>query len=138
MFAPLETALRSHLAGAIPDIPVLGTYDLVDLTQPDSARVAMQVVWLGAGVTDRRRSAIALAHRFVVHIYVDCARARDLDREQATQGMDGVVQRLLSFEPTRLQFGNTQDIPAPEFDGRTLRLSLYLNITDVVRATKEE
>ena len=46
------------------------------------------------------------------------------------------IQRLLAFEPERFNFAEMEDVPAPEYDGRALRLALYFTLQDVAaRAT---
>lgn len=136
MFAAFETALIAHLDGCLPGQPVLDTYSMPDLSGDGAPTMAMQVVWLGAAITGRKRHEVKLAHRFALYLYVDTGRIRDADRATATAAMDTALQRLLAFEPERFNFAEMEDIPAPEYDGRALRLALYFTLQDVAaRAT---
>lgn len=136
MFSALESALITHLADCLPGQPVHDTYDEPDLSGPDSPVCAMQVVWRGAAITGRKRHEVKLAHRFAVFVYVDAGRARPAHRATATNAMHAALQRLLAFEPERFNFAEMEDVPAPEYDGRALRLALYFTLQDVAaRAT---
>ena len=131
MFAPLESALITHLAGCLPGQPVHDTFATLDLASAGAPAVAMQVVWLGAAVAARKRGELKLAHRFALYVYVDAARARPVDRASATAAMQTALGRLLAFEPERYNFAEMDDIPAPDYDGRSMRLALFFTLSDV-------
>ena len=139
MFATLEAALITHLTGCLPGQPVHDTYAVLDLSGAGAPSVGMQVVWLGAAIVARKRHEVKLAHRFALYVYVDTARARPADRAAATAAMQTALGRMLAFEPERFNFAEMDDIPAPEYDGRTLRLALYFSLSDVAsRVTTQE
>lgn len=131
MFAALEAALIAHLDGCLPGHPVHDTYAVPDLSGPGAPSAAMQVVWLGAAIASKKRHELKLAHRFALFVYVDTARARAADRTAATAALQTALARLLAFEPDRFNFAEMEDIPAPDYDGRALRLALYFTLQDV-------
>ena len=49
----------------------------------------------------------------------------------ATSALQTALVRLLAFEPDRYNFAEMDDIPAPDYDGRALRLALYFSLSDV-------
>lgn len=131
MFAALESALIAHLDGCLPGQPVHDTYAVLDLSGAGSPSVAMQVVWMGAAIASKKRHEVKLAHRFGLFVYVETARARATDRAAATSALQTALVRLLAFEPDRFNFAEMDDIPAPDYDGRALRLALYFSLSDV-------
>lgn len=133
MFATLEAAVIDHLAGCLPGQPVHDTYAALDLASPSAPTVAMQVVWLGAVIASAKRHEIKLAHRFALYVYVDTGKARPDDRAAATAALQTALGRLLAFEPDRFNFAEISEIPAPDYDGRALRLALYFSLHDVAR-----
>lgn len=132
MFKPIEEAIQAHLIDCIPGVPVLGTYDVADMTTQSSPRLAMQVIWLGFQPTGQKSKAIRLTHRFAVQVIVDTGRARVTDRAIADAGLKEALSRLLDFEPVRGAKATIEASPAPEFDGRALRLSIFLNLPDMI------
>lgn len=137
MFHDIETALIGRIVGVIPGAPVLGTFDLVDFAEEGAPRIAVQVRWLGFSVEDQATSAAKLMQRFEVAVLVDAARARDVERSAAAEGLTAIVQQLLGFEITRGQrltlAGQT---PPPDFDGFTLRLSVFFSVPGVITASR--
>lgn len=135
MFAATEAALKSHLADVLPGQPVHGTFDEPDMVSQGAPSLAVQVAWLGAGVSDRKRKEIKLAHRWAIYLYVATGRAKEDLTAAASVAMGVALVRMLSFEPERLTFADMEDIPGPSYDGPGLRLALFFTLPDVARAT---
>lgn len=135
MFEPTETKLKAHLAEVLPGQPVHGTFDEPDLASQGAPHLAMQVAWLGAGVSDRTRRAVKLAHRWAIYLYVGNGRSQHDLTAAASTALGVALTRLLTFEPDRLTFADLEDIPAPAYDGPALRLALFFTLSDVARAT---
>lgn len=133
MFSTLETAIRTHLAGAIAGVPVMGTYDVVDLAGPDAPRLAMQVDYQGFDALENRPAAVSIGHRFAVHVLIDAGRARDTERAAAEAGLQTVIQRMLAWPDTKLR-AEIQPSPVSQSDGRALRLSVFFTLAPVVIA----
>ncbi len=137
MFHDLETAVTARIVGVIPGAPVLGTFDIAEFDDEAAPRVAVQVRWQGFAVEDQAPNAAKLAQRFEVAVLVDAARARSAERTAAAEGLTAIVQQLIGFEVTRGQrltlAGQT---PPPDFDGFTLRLSVYFQIPGVITASR--
>lgn len=137
MFHDIETAIIGRIVGVIPGAPVMGTFDMVDFADEGAPRIAVQVRWLGFSVEDQATNAAKLMQRFEAAVLVDAARARDAERAAAAEGLTAIVQQLLGFEITRGQrLSLAGQTPAPDFDGYTLRLSVYFSVPGVITAAR--
>lgn len=130
MFSAMESAVRTHLANAIPGVPVMGTYDDADLAASDADRIAMQVEYQGFDALENRPGAVTIGHRFAVHVVVD-SRARDVERAQAESGITTAIARLLAWPNSRERV-EILSSPVGQPDGRALRLSVFFSIAPVV------
>ncbi|MDD3674989.1 hypothetical protein [Thauera propionica] len=135
MFEHTEAKLKAHLADVLPGHPVHGTFDEPDLVSAGAPDLAVQVVWLGAAVSDRSRRAVKLAHRWAIYLYVGPGRGGADLTADASAAFGIALSRLLTFEPDRLTFADLENIPAPAYDGPALRLALFFTLSDVARAT---
>lgn len=131
MFEPTQTKLQAHLAPAIPGIPVAGTFDEIDMASPSAATVQHQIVWMGATVSSSNRRSVKLGHTWAYHVYVATGRADAADLAAASSALSAALRLLLGFQPDRFVFAELRDIPAPEYDGVGVRLSLYFSLSDV-------
>lgn len=135
MFATTEAALKACLADVLPGQPVHGTFDEPDMVSQGAPSLAVQVAWLGAGVSGQARKAIKLQHRWAIYLYVSTGRARQDLTAAASAALDVATSRLLSFEPERFTFADLEDIPAPAYDGPGLRLALFFTLPDVAKGS---
>lgn len=133
MFSAIESAVIAHLAGCIPNVPVLGTYDQADLAAPDIDRLAMQVEYQGFDALENKPGIVTLAHRLAVHVLIDAGRARPDERALAETGLHAAIQRLLAW-PDRTQRVEIQSSPSGQTDGRVLRLSVQFSVSPAVIA----
>lgn len=131
MFSTLETAIREHLAGCIAGVQVNGTWDYVDMAREGAPVVAMQVEYQGFDALENRPGAVTLGHRFAVHVYVDAGRSRDAQRTAAEAGLQEAVKRMLAWPDDRLRV-EIGASPVSQFEGRTLRLSMFFSIAPMV------
>ena len=130
MFTDLETAIRDLLAGTIPAIPVLGTWDRVDMTADGAKRIAMQVEYQGFDALQNKPGAVTLGPRFAVHVVVDAGAALVTERAAAEAGMQTTIERLLAWPPP-LEV-EIQSSPLIQLDGRELRMSVFFTLAPVV------
>jgi len=128
MYLPHEQDLIELLDGALPGAPVLGTFDVARLT---ANKLSIQVLFAGANPTGQSGSALKTELRFSVQIVVDAARARDSERTTADQAINECLKRLLGHK-VKGKSPSITGLPAPEFDGQTLRFAINLTIIDVV------
>lgn len=135
MFEPTEAKLKAHLADVLPGQPVHGTFDEPDMVSQGAPTLALQVAWLGAGVSDRARRSIKLTNRWAIYLYVAAGRARQDLTTAASVALGVALSRLLSFEPERFTFADMEDIPAPAYDGPGLRLALFFTLPDVAKGS---
>ncbi len=141
MFLPYESALKVHLAGAVPDAPVYGTFDEPDLERES---VYVQVVWQGYGVTDQSmgRSAAALVQRFAVFVGVGTARVDPAQAAIAANGLAALFNRVLAFVytgPTGARIKpQIEQPPPPAYQGAAAALAIYFTLSGVASAQTQE
>lgn len=141
MFLGYETALKQHLAGAVPGAPVYGSFDEPDLID---APVFVQVVWLGYSVTDQSasRTAANLQQQFAVRIGLDAVRADPSQIAKAANALTDVLNRVLAFTYTGLHGARIKpqlsNPPAPAYAGAAAEMAVYFTLQGVAVATPDQ
>jgi hypothetical protein len=141
MFLGYEHALKQHLAGAVPNAPVYGSFDEPDLID---SPVFVQVVWLGYSVTDQSasRTAANLSQQFAVRIGLDALRADSRQIEKAANALTAVLDRVLGFTYTGLHGARIKpqlsNPPAPAYSGAAAEMAVYFTLQGVAVATPDQ
>lgn len=127
----LEQQVITHLAGVVPGINILGTFDTAALVGESMPRLAVQVEYQGFDPLENKPQAVTLAHTFAVHFIVDAGRARVAEREAAQAGQAAAIKRLLAWPDQKLR-AEIRASPAQPFDGRSVRLSVFFTLSPVL------
>jgi hypothetical protein len=130
MFSDLENEIRTYLDGTITGVPVLGTWDYVNLTEDVTARISMHVQYQGYDALQNRPGALTIGQQFAVHIIVDGATVLESERAAAETAVQTVIQRMLAW-PGPLEV-TMQSSPVVQMEGRALRMSVFFTVAPVV------
>jgi len=130
MFSDLEAAIKAHLAGVVPGVDVLGTWDRIDFSADGAPRMAVQVEYQGFDALQNKPRALTIAQQFAAHVWVDAGRVRDADRASAEAGLLAIIERMIAWPgPLECQ---VQSSPVMQADGPTMRLTISFTLAPVV------
>ena len=99
MFLETESSIKTHLTDVISGVPVLGTYDWIDLSERDAPAVALRVSWEGFEHTAQKQDALAGRQRFAVSLTVSALRVKPAQHAQIDAGLAELYRRLITWRP---------------------------------------
>lgn len=129
MILDLETAILARLtANCAVGSVLLGTYDVVDFTDDNTAPVALQIRLSRIAPTNQTGKSVRLALEWVCSVYVDVPLATALQKTAADTLLTAAMAALAGWEVSP---GRECQILAGDetsFDGRILPLSFGFTI----------
>jgi len=136
MIIELETAILARLAAKCAAGSVLlGTYDLVDFTDDNTAPVTLQIRLSRVEPTNQTGRSVRLSLAWVCNVYVDVPLASAPQKAAADLLLTDAMAALAGWEATA---GRECQILAGDetsFDGRILRLSFAFTFPAHVTGT---
>jgi len=129
MILDLETAILARLtANCAVGSVLLGTYDVVDFTDDNTAPVTLQIRLSRVEPTNQTGKSVRLALEWVCSVYVDVPLATAPQKTAADTLLTAAMAALAGWEASP---GRECQILAGDetsFDGRILRLSFGFTI----------
>lgn len=124
MILDTEALILDRLrAKCAPGSIILGTLDLIDLTDAASAPVVAQVVLTRLPVASQTQNNTRLAIESAVYLYVDVGRATANEKTAAGQLLSDAMAALAYWEISPGKHTQLTDGDASGFDGRIMRLA---------------
>ena len=124
MILDLETAILARLAAICPVGSVLlGTFDLIDFTDDNTAPVTLQIRLARLSPYGQTGKTVKLGLQWTCSVFVDVPLASDLQKAAADSLLFDAMAALAGWEASHGRECQIFDGDDPSFDGRILRLS---------------
>lgn len=129
MIIDLETAILARLTAICPVGSVLlGTYDLIDFTDDNTAPVTLQIRLARMSPYGQTGKTVRLGLQWVCSVFVDVPLATNQQKTEADTLLSSAMTALAGWEPAPGRECQILDGDETSFDGRILRLSFGFNL----------
>jgi hypothetical protein len=129
MIIDLETAILARLTAICPVGSVLlGTYDLIDFTDDNTAPVTLQIRLARMSPYGQTGKTVRLGLQWTCSVFVDVPLATNQQKTEADTILSSAMTALAGWEPTPGRECQILDGDETSFDGRILRLSFGFNL----------